>query len=99
MRKWVNLTKTDIKDLEKLDETLLKNLIDAPSMTPIPGLYLDLGVYPIGYHIIVKRLMFLQHILKCDDERLISQVFWAQERGPDKNDWCCKSRKTLKHLD
>ena len=83
---WVNLSKTNITDLESLDEMLLRKFLDAPAKSPIPGLYLELGVYPIRFHIIEKRLMFLHHILKCEDNRLISKVFWAQEKNPVKND-------------
>lgn len=48
---WVNLTKTDIEDLEALDESLLRWILDCPSKTPIPGLYLELDVYPIKYQL------------------------------------------------
>ena len=93
---WINLTKDDVNVLEKLDETLLRRLLDAPSKSPIPALYLELGVYPIKYHIIEKRLMFLHHILSCDESRLISQVFWAQEKSPVKNDWVLQVKDDLK---
>ena len=93
---WINLTKNDINDLERLDETLLRRYLDAPSKSPIPGLYLELGVYPVRYHIMEKRLMFLHQILSCEEERLISKVFWAQENNPVKNDWILQVKDDLK---
>ena len=51
---WLNLTKSNIEELEKIDETLLRRILNAGSKCPIPGLYLELGVYPIRLHIIAK---------------------------------------------
>ena len=33
---WVNLTKTDVTEMEKIDETLLRRLVDVGSKCPIP---------------------------------------------------------------
>ena len=41
---WVNVTKTDVDELEKIDETFLKRLLEAPAKTPSPALYLELGI-------------------------------------------------------
>ena len=68
------------------------------SKTPIPALYLELGVEPIRFILKRKRLIFLHHILNCDDNRLISQVFWAQERNPVKNDWVTTAKENLIEL-
>ena len=84
---------------ETLDEILLRRLLDAPSKTPIPSLYLELGVYPIKFIIKEKRLMFLQQILSYDKSRLINKFFWAQEQNPAKNDWSLQIREDLKSLD
>ena len=94
---WVNLTKTDTEELEMLDETLLRRLLEAPAKTPIPGLYLELGIYPLRFSIINRRLMFLHHILNCDEKRLVSQVFWAQEESPSNNDWVLQVKKDMKN--
>ena len=84
---WVNVTKNNIEELEQIDETLIRRILNAPAKTPLPALYLELGISPLRYNIITRRLMFLHHILNCDENRLISQVFWAQVESPAKNDW------------
>ena len=56
---WVNLTKGDIEELESLDRTYLRRILEVPSSTPIPALYLELGVIPISFIIQAKRIMFL----------------------------------------
>ena len=42
--------------------------------------------------------MFLHHILNCDENRLINQVLWAQEKSPTKNDWVLQIREDLAKL-
>ena len=83
---WVNVTKSDIKELESIDETLLRRILDAPAKTPLPALYMELGCLRIKHIIIKKRLMFLHNILNCEETRLVKKVFWAQVKSPVKND-------------
>ena len=42
--------------------------------------------------------MFVHHILNCDENRLINQVFWAQVESPAKNDWVLQVKKDLKEI-
>ena len=86
-------------ELEIIDEILLRRILDAPAKTSLPSLYQELGCYPLKYDIIGKRLSFLHHILSCDEDRLIHQVFWAQGKSPVKNDWVLQVKDDLKSLD
>ena len=61
---WLDLTKTDIEELEGIDLIFLRKLLEAPSTTPIPAIYLELGCIPLRFKIIEKRMMFLHYILK-----------------------------------
>ena len=96
---WVNLSKTDIENLENIDKILLRRILDAPAKTSLPALYQELGCYPIKYIIMARRLSFLHHILNCDDDRLIKQVFLAQQKSPVKNDWALQVKEDLKILE
>ena len=44
------LTETDIENLEKCDEQLLRLILECPATTPKEMLYLELGVIPIMIH-------------------------------------------------
>ena len=55
---WVNLTQIEIEELESCDKILLRNILDTPSSTPIPALYLELGVLPLRFKIQSQRLLF-----------------------------------------
>ena len=63
---WYNLTETDIKQLETVDNMLHRRILETPMTTPISILHLELGTTPIRYLIKSRRIMFLQYILKQD---------------------------------
>ena len=93
---WVNLTKDNIEDLEKIDRILLKRIFEAPSSTSTKSLYLESGCIPIKFMIQAKRIMFLHYLLKREDDELISQVLYAQKEQPIKNDWFSTVMEDLK---
>ena len=67
--------------------TLLRNILSAPACTPTPMLYLELGVLPARYVIMIRRLMYLQFLLKEKYDSLLFRVFKAQSENPDRGDW------------
>ena len=52
------LTEQEIKDLEKLDEHLIRQIMKGHSKTTIESLYLETGILPIKYIIISRRLSY-----------------------------------------
>ena len=95
---WVNITKDDIEMLESLDRILMRRLLETPTSTPIPSLYLELGSIPIRYIIKSKRLLFLQYILKSGNDTTISKAYFAQRKNPVKSDWCLQADEDLKEF-
>ena len=95
---WLRLTKTDLKQLETSDEILLRKLLDAPSKSPIPSLYLEFGVQPIRFILKSKRVMYLHYLLRRDPEEMIAKVFQAQMDKPAKGDWCLVVMEDLNTL-
>ena len=61
---WYNLSKSNIEDLEKLDNILLKKICEIPSSAPSAFLHLELGTVPIRFILKTRRLLFLQYILQ-----------------------------------
>ena len=68
---WYKLTKSEIEELESVDERLLRKVLESPVSTPKEMLYLELGVLPIGFIIRMRRLHFLKYILDEDENSLI----------------------------
>ena len=52
---WHSVSKDDIKQLEKIDEVLLRSLLGSHQKTPLEFFYLETGSLPIKYHIINKE--------------------------------------------
>ena len=61
---WVNLSKTNIEDLESVDKMLICKFLETPTTTPSPALYLELGLIPLSFKIKARRIMFLHNILR-----------------------------------
>ena len=84
---WHSVTAADVKGLEKIDEALLRYLLDCHAKVPLEFLYLESGCIPIGYIISSRRINYLQTILKRDPEELILRVYNAQAQNPCEGDF------------
>ena len=85
---WYNLSTSEVTELEKVDEDLLRKVLECPISTPKEMLYLELGVSPIRNIIRSRRLNYLQYILHEDKESLMYTFLEAQRENPVRNDWC-----------
>ena len=95
---WVNYTEKDVRILKKCDEILLKKIIDCDTYSSNALRYLELGIVPVRFEIIKRKLAFLQYILKQNKESMIFQVFKATEETSVKNDFVFTCKKYLETL-
>ena len=84
---WYHLTDNDITQLERVDEDLLRRVLECPLSTPKEMLYLELGVTPIRNILRSRRLNFLQYILQEEKDSLMFTFLMAQLEQPTRNDW------------
>ena len=84
---WHNISKEDIKPLEKVDECLLRNLLQNHPKCPLEFLFLETGSIPIHHILSSRRMMYLRTILKRDDEELVKRVFREQEKNTTPGDF------------
>ena len=82
------VTDCDIERIEKLDEALLRGILNAHAKVPIEALYLETGAIPVRYILKSRRINFLQNILKKHDEELVREVLNAQKESPLDGDFC-----------
>ena len=61
---WVNLTHTNIRSLEQIDEKLLSRILDSEANTSNAMKYIELGLYPIRFELMKREILFLRYILK-----------------------------------
>ena len=95
---WVNLSDKDIRSLEQTDENLLAKILGCDSNTSNVFKYLELGIYPIRFEIMKRKIIFLQYILQQEKESMIFKVFKATCDNPLKNDFVKTCEKYLEIL-
>ena len=96
---WYDITEANLRSLEQVDESLLRQILKAHSKTPTEALYLELGCIPIRYILKTRRINYLHYILKLDKSELLWKVFEAQMNNPTKGDWYLQVVQDLKDYD
>ena len=84
---WYGLTQTETQKLEKVDEMLLRQLLECSNNVPKDLLYLELGILRLRDIIMMRRLMYLHHILHQSNNSLLFRFFTTQLHNPIKGDW------------
>ena len=85
---WHNVKETDIEQFVTIDKYVLCGLVQAHAKTPVEHLYLEMGALPITHVIRLRRLLYLQTILKRPNDELIKRVYSSQKENPVVGDWC-----------
>ena len=84
---WHGVEKKDIILLEKVDEALLRGILGAHSKIPVEALFLETKAIPIRYVVASRRILFLQTILKREENEMIKRVYKAQKAQPSPGDF------------
>jgi hypothetical protein len=84
---WYSCNNNNLKDIEVLDHKILRTILGAHSGVPVEMLYLETGALPIPYVITIRRLSYLQTILKRNDCEIVKKIYNAQKNRPCKGDW------------
>ena len=72
---WINITKQDIDELEKPDIHLFRKALESSASKVF--MMLELGVIPVRFVLMKKRLQFLHYILSEPMDTMLRQVFEA----------------------
>ena len=65
---WYNLSKTEVDQLEQIDEQLLRDILETGRSTPKVMLYLEMGCLPIRF-ILMKRRIYLSSLHSSSGQR------------------------------
>ena len=79
---WNQITKENMKHMERIQAQAVKRLLKIPYTTPTQGLNHELGLYSIENQILEKRLMFLHRVIKEDNATLCTRMMKEQLRMP-----------------
>ena len=84
---WHNMQSKHTDSLEKYDLTLLRNIQNAHAKTATEAFYLELGIYPLKYHLAIRRITYLWTILHSDSSELRRNIYDMQQYKAIKGDW------------
>ena len=96
---YYDLKENEIRQLERIEESYMRQVLKAGAKCPITQLYLELGQTPARFQIQKARLLFLQDILQQSETSMISSFFKLQTEQPSRGDWASSCGKDLKDLD
>ena len=95
---WCAYMKSDLQPLQIIDNKIMRLILGAHKSVPTELLYLETGTIPIINVITVRRLCYLQNILKRHKEEVIRRVYIAQKKNPIKGDWVQMIEDDMKNL-
>ena len=71
---YYDLKEKELREIERIEETFMRKLLNTPKGCPNVQLYLTLGHVPARFAIMKMRLAFLKYILNEDENSMISRV-------------------------
>ena len=84
---YYNLKETEIRQLERIEESFLRKMFGTNKGCPITQLYLESGHVPARFEIKKTRLLFLQYILQENPDSQICKFLKLQIEKPTRGDW------------
>ena len=84
---YYQLKETELRQLERIEESYLRQVLKTTKGCPINQLYLCLGQYPARFEIQKMRLLYLKYILHEEETSLLYKFFNLQLDMPTKGDW------------
>ena len=95
---YYQLKETELRQLERIEESYLRQVLNTTKGCPINQLYLSVGHYPARFEIQKMRLLYLKYILHENKESLLYKFFTLQLEMPSKGDWTSTCLKDLQEL-
>ena len=83
----------------KFEQLATTRILESETNTSNDMKYIELGVYPVRFEMMKRKIVFLQYILKQDKSSMIYQVLKATMENPTKNDFVKSCEEYLTILD
>ena len=91
-----NLKESEIRQLERVEESFLRKVLNTGKGCPIVQLYLEMGHIPARIEIQKMRCLFLHYILKQDENSTLFKMLKLQLEKPTRGDWASECFQDLK---
>jgi hypothetical protein len=84
---WSNVSDADMERLEQVSAAALRALVDGHAKCSKAFYYLEFGVPMVRHIVMVRRIMYLHHIVTRQDSEMIKKVYLKQKQCANKGDW------------
>ena len=92
---WYGMSRADIKQLEDVDLSLLRKVLNAPISVPAEAIYLELGILDIESIIKARRANYLHYLATRDKNEMLYKFFITQWQHSTVGDWTIQARLDL----
>ena len=79
MESWPKCSEARIIKFEKVEQNFMRKILKAHSKTAIAALYLELGIIPLRFQLMKRRVLYLHNIMMRDDNELTKKVVLLQK--------------------
>ena len=98
METWPHCTNKRIEMFEKTEQSLFRKILCAHSKTPIECLYLELGIIPLRFHLMSRRIMYLHNVMQRDSGDLVRQIVLCQMETLRDGDFFAQTKNNMNYL-
>ena len=95
METWPNCSVERIESFERIEQTFFRKMLNAHSKTPIEAIYLELGVIPLRFQLMKRRILYLREIMDRSDDELTKQVVLAQQEDCGHGDFYAQVKRDM----
>ena len=95
---YYNLSEVQIRQIERIEEGFLRQILKTQRGCPIVQLYLEIGLVPARFEIQRLRLLYLKTILQQSVTSMAYKFFNLQIEQPTRGDWASTCLKDLAEL-
>lgn len=96
---YYNLKEDEIRTIEKIEESYMRNLLETKNGCNLALLYIELGHQPARFQIYKMQILYLHHILNQNETSLLLQFVKTQQKYPVKGDWFSQVMSAVKLLE
>ena len=98
METWPHCTEQRMYDMEKVEQNFMRKLLKAHSKTPIETLYLELGILPLRFYLMERRVLYFHEVMNRPDDELTKQIVVLQKQNNVRGDFYPQVQEDLKKL-
>ena len=95
---YYGLKETELRQLERIEESFMRKIFNTTKGCPIINLYLEFGQIPARFEVMKMRLLFLKYILEQPKESNISKMLELQFEKPTYGDWANKCLSDIENI-